>query len=58
MLLGGTEVLDAKIDVTSTQPAPDHLYLGTEFVGSPTSLAASDAWLDDVELSTQPISCN
>jgi hypothetical protein len=58
VLLGGTEVTDAKIDVTSTQPAPDHLYLGTEWVGSPTSLGASDVWIDDVELATQPIGCN
>lgn len=58
VFLDGTEVTDATIDVSSPQPAPDHLYLGTEWVGSPTSMNASDAWIDDVELATTMPSCN
>lgn len=57
VFLNGAEVTDATINVTSTQPAPDHLYLGTEWVGSPTSLPSSDAWFDDVELATTMPSC-
>ena len=57
LFIDGSEITDVMIDVTSTQPAPDHLYLGTEWVGSPTSLPSSDAWFDDVELATSMPSC-
>jgi hypothetical protein len=57
VFLDATEITDVMIDVTSTQPQPDHLYLGTEWVGSPTSQPQSDTWFDDVELATTMPSC-
>jgi hypothetical protein len=58
VFLDGVEVTDARIDVTSTQPPPTHVYLGTDWFGTPTSLPSTEAWIDDVELATQPITCN
>lgn len=55
---GGSELTDIAQTVASPQPAPTHVYLGTEWVGTSSSQAATDTWIDDVELATTPISCN
>jgi hypothetical protein len=56
--LDGSELADIAQTVASAQPRPDHIYLGTEWVGTPTSQAATDAWIDDVAVDTAPLSCN
>ncbi len=52
-----TEVADVELSQTS-QPAPDHTYLGIEWVGSPTSQMAFDAWIDEVIISASPTTCD
>jgi hypothetical protein len=57
LFLDGSEVMDVKIDVSSTQPQPDHVYLGSEWVGTIVSQAANDTWFDDVELAATMPGC-
>jgi hypothetical protein len=57
VFLDSTEIPDVKIDVTSAQPQPDHVYVGTEWVGTIVSQPQSYTWIDDVELATSMPSC-
>lgn len=56
--LDGTELTDVAQTVNTAQPQPTHIYLGTEWVGTPASQAATDAWIDDVAVDTAPLTCN
>lgn len=53
----GAEVTDAAASQTN-QPAPDHIYLGIEWVATVTSQAAFDAWIDEIAIDTAPVPCN
>ncbi|MGE5184086.1 MAG: hypothetical protein ACM31C_18575 [Acidobacteriota bacterium] len=53
----GVEVPDIATSQTN-QPAPDHVYLGIEWVGTVTSQAAFDAWIDEIAIDTNPVPCN
>ncbi len=53
----GVEVPDIATSQTN-QPAPDHVYLGVEWVATVTSQAAFDAWIDEIAIDTSPVPCN
>jgi hypothetical protein len=53
----GTELTDIALPSASPQPAPNHLYIGLEWVGTLTSQPAFDVWMDDVIMSTSPTTC-
>lgn len=53
-----TDVADVAIPRSSPQPAPTHIYLGLQWVGSVSSQPAVDAWFDDFEVSATPTTCN
>jgi len=55
--LGGTELTDIALPVTTAQPAPDHLYLGLEWVGTLSSQPPVDIWVDDFAMDTAPLPC-
>jgi hypothetical protein len=52
------DVADVAIPGSSPQPAPTHIYLGLQWVGSVSSQPAVDAWFDDFEISATPTTCN
>ena len=54
--IDGAEVTDASSSQTN-QPAPDHVYLGVEWVATVSSLPAFDAWIDDIAIDTSPVPC-
>lgn len=54
----GNELTDIAQSVNAAQPPPTHMYLGTEWVGTPQTQAATDAWIDDVAVDTAPLACN
>jgi len=55
--LDGVELTDIALPKTTPQPAPDHVYLGLEWVGTVSSQPAVDAWLDEIVIDTQPTTC-
>lgn len=56
--LGPMELTDIALPKSSAQPAPDHVYIGFEWVGTITSQSQASVWLDDVAIGTSPIPCN
>jgi hypothetical protein len=58
VFVDGSELTDIAQTTAAAQPQPTHVYLGTEWVGTPTSQPVTDAWIDDVAFATQPLACN
>jgi hypothetical protein len=57
VFVDGAELTDAALPKTTPQPPPGHVYIGLEWVGTPSSLPAADAWLDEIIVDTQPTTC-
>jgi hypothetical protein len=57
IFVDGAEVTDVALAISMAQPAPDHAYLGIEWVGTVTSQPAYDAWMDEVIISASPTTC-
>lgn len=57
MFVDGTELTDATLTKSTAQPAPSHVYIGIEWVGSPNGFPAADAWLDELVIDTSPTTC-
>lgn len=57
VFIDGAELTDIALTNTSPQPAPDHVYIGLEWVGSPSSMPAADAWVDEIIVDTSPTTC-
>jgi hypothetical protein len=57
MFVDGTELTDATLTKTTAQPAPSHVFMGLEWVGSPTGYPAADAWMDEMVIDTSPTTC-
>ena len=55
--LDGVELTDAALPKTTPQSPAEHVYLGIEWVGTPSSLPPADAWLDEIIVDTQPTTC-
>jgi hypothetical protein len=57
VFIDGTELTDVALTKATTQPPPDHVYLGLEWVGTLSSQPAVDAWMDEIVIDTQPTTC-
>jgi hypothetical protein len=55
--INGSGVDDLTLSKTSTQPAPQQVFIGTEWAATVTSQPQADLWIDDVILSTSPTNC-
>jgi hypothetical protein len=55
--IGDSVVADLTLSKTTTQPAPDQVYIGTEWPGTVSAQARFDAWIDDVIVSTSATTC-
>ncbi len=55
--VNGSEVADLTLSKTSDQPAPEQVYIGTEWAATVTSQPATELWIDDVILSTSSTTC-
>lgn len=50
-------ITDITLSKSTVQPAPDHVYIGLEWVGTVSSLPAIDAWLDEIIVDSKPTTC-
>jgi hypothetical protein len=57
VFVDGTELTDIALATAGTQPAPSHVYIGLEWVGTPATMPAADAWVDEVIVDSQPTTC-
>ena len=57
LFVDGVELANLALAKTTPQPRPTHVYLGLEWVGTTSSQAAADAWIDDVIVDTVPHTC-
>lgn len=55
--LDGVEVSDIAIARTMTQPRPTHMYTGLTWIGTISSLPASEVWIDELIIDVAPTSC-
>ncbi len=55
--LNGTVVADLTLSKTSIQPAPQQVYVGSEWYGNITTQPMTEVWIDDVIVSTGPTTC-
>jgi hypothetical protein len=55
--IDGAEVTDIALTKAAVQPAPTHVYIGLEWVGTVSNQAAVDAWFDDIRIGSAPIPC-
>lgn len=58
VLVDGTEVADIAIDRATAQPPPTHVYTGLTWIGTLSSLPASELWIDEVLVDAVPTSCS
>ncbi len=57
-LVDGGAVSDVTIAKAASQPAPTHLYLGVELVGTVASYPAVEAWIDELIVDDKPTTCD
>ena len=57
VFIDGSEVTDVAIARATTQPRPSHMYTGLTWIGTISSLPASDVWIDELIIDTAPTSC-
>lgn len=57
VFVDGVEVSDIAITRTSTQPRPTHVYVGLTWIGTLSSLPASEVWIDELVIDSAPTTC-